>query len=592
MLSKTKNIPQISRVRTWRCNQLIDNMLVCCLFVCSQTDLPALVLQKIAQQVAILGPQHFNSLRSCHREWKRICNAEVTSSAVSADQLTAAVISLNKLPNLKALTITGSNNKASAIRKQALFELRAHLSSLRLLSGSNLEQSSKPKMVISNLGIIMTPWRQSLRILHISNCCLPAKQRNTLHSPSFLSDFPNLSVLRLMGVHTKPARPAIGLTGCAALRELECIDSNPRLNFLNVTLCNALTLLNVEANNLKVLDLSACACLVSLNCKNNSVRLLNVSFCKKLRTLDCSDNRLIALEASACSSLEQVIISYNHLQTLDLSPCPKLASVDCCANVLRTLLLPQHNLNKLSCAGNSNDLIISGCKMLLILRCDVAAFVVLSQCLRRHMQTVHLVEGMVTEELGGFCDLKTLSCQIGATGSIDLANCTAVELNVLLRGPAAIKGCDAVQKLTVFGACLHDLPTYTSLEELHYSLQGEETQLDLSWSSRLRKVHVSSRWYNRSFSTLIGCPSLEELEIDCQASRLDNQRELDLSLHMCKALKHLKCVYTGIRSLDVSCCPLLTHLDVSSSVHLQKICTRGCLHLLNIKSDGFPRLVL
>lgn len=566
--------------------------LISCLAPLFQGSLPALVQQQIAQAVSRLGMQHLRALRSCNGDWKSICNAEITLSGICADDLVKAVPFLKVLPSLRELSIKGSNDKASMIRSQDLTGVGGNLSVLKLLSGWQPAQDSHPKMEVEDLSTLLRLSKDSLRELHLSNCRLPYTQEASLNTPGFLTSFPNLTKLHLTGVYTNPELTALHLAGCTALQELEC-RANDRnfLALLDVTGCTALTHLNCDGNGLEEIDLSTCTSLLELRCKDNGLTGLSLSFCTKLKVLDCSRNQLSALNVSQCMNIQHLNIKRNALNMLDLSPCSDLKTVDCSCqgNELSTLILPQLALERLSCAFNSPNLMISGGQVLTCLTCAPAAFFSLPSTMRGHIKSLSLLGGEVSGLLNDFQALESLTCDVGFTGCIDLTGCFTVDLSIFVKDSSDILGRSAVKKLTIAGMCPTDMSGFITLEELDYTSHADETELDLSACGSLRKVWISHARTRSSLSVinLTGCSALEELEFDFECTFKCLKQ---LNLLSCNNLTRLKCGRTGLESLDVSCCPNLSWLDVRKSRRLQTLCTRDCNQLLNVRSEGCSRL--
>lgn len=567
--------------------------LIPCLATLLQGSLPALVQKMIAQAVARLGMQHLRALRSCNGDWMSICNSEITVSGICADNLVKAVQFLKALPSLKELSITGVKNKASMIRSQDLTGVGANFSVLKLLSGSHPAMDSHPKMEVENLPALLRLSTNSLRELHLSNCCLPDSQEASLNSPGFLPSFPNLTKLHLIGVYTDPELTTLDLSGCTTLQELECRANDRKfLVWLDVTGCTALTHLNCGENGLEAMDLSACTSLLELRCNNNRLTELSLSVCTKLKVLDCSQNQLVALNVSECANLQHINIRWNALDTLDLSPCSDLKTIGCSyqTNRLSTLILPQlAQLERLACEFNSPNLIISGGPVLTCLTCAPAAFFSLPSTIRVHLKSLSLYGGEVSGVLDGFQKLESLTCSVGLMGCIDLTGCVAVHLSTFVTDSSVILGRSAVRKLAICGMCPSDMSGFITMEDLDYTSHADEAELDLSACGSLRKVWISNLRGRSSLSmlNLIGCSALEELEFDPDCT-FKSLQQLDLS--SCQNLTLLKCGRTGMESLDVSCCPLLTWLDVRKSRRLQTLCTRDCNRLLTVRSESCPRL--
>lgn len=65
--------------------------------------------------------------------------------------------------------------------------------------------------------------------------------------------------------------------------------------------------------------------------------------------------------------------------------------------------------------------------------------------------------------------------------------------------------------------------------------------------------------------------------------RLHCLKQIDLS--PCTGLKVFGCSLSSFTSLDVSCCPLLSVLDVSWSMRLEHLCTNNCNKLVEFRSE-------
>lgn len=152
----------------------------------------------------------------------------------------------------------------------------------------------------------------------------------------------------------------------------------------------------------------------------------------------------------------------------------------------------------------------------------------------------------------------------------------------------SLHGHNAVTELYLGGrACLGTLANFTNLISLRMGFaQTEPSVVDLSVCTTLRKVRITGQGYGDSQLEgiiLTGCSLIETLHFENIAAL----EELDLS--PCTALTDLVCIRSSVHTLDVSCCPLLTSLDVTGSLELQRM-IRNPNSLMHIASEGCPQL--
>lgn len=548
--------------------------------------LPENAHMQIARELATYGKSHLANLRCCSRYWKGICTAEITASSIDADHLAYVMRFLRKLPSLHTITVRGHPTQISTVHSNALATLTSGIRSLSLTSGrSNRFTRVSPdwdpmcnpdsKLNIEDLSSLLSPFAQSMTSLSLSNCRLAYTDGNILWQPSFLAQLPHLLILHVSSIR------AVGLmvsepwvfTWCPGLQELTVNDCSIAL--LDVKSCQALRRLDCSRNVMGAFDASSCTNLRSLDCVGSSLRgTLDVSTCMSLQHLDFSGNKITFVHLPDSSAFEELACENNGLTTLDLSRCLQLSRLRCKANNLETLSLPPSAcLQELQMHTNHPSLSLSGHSTLLVssLSCDLGTFNSLSPATLSGVKQLSMLKPVTFELTGGFQNMQVLDCWIASQGSINLTSCTSpVEVSCKVTASSLhIIGCNKVWKLAVQGiGGPPDLKGFSALSDLNYHLRNLPPSLDLSVCKQtLRRVHLSyggnSNSYIRSAVThidLTGCALLEEFYCEGYLDLV----ELDLT--PCTGLMYLRCIRCGVKSLDVSMCPLLVEMDVSKDI--------------------------
>ncbi|MDR2562638.1 MAG: leucine-rich repeat domain-containing protein [Prevotellaceae bacterium] len=182
----------------------------------------------------------------------------------------------------------------------------------------------------------------------------------------------------------------LNLSGCSALRELDC--GNNFLSSLDLSACTSLVKLNCFANQLTALDVSPCSSSLKwLNCGNNySLAVLDVSACTALEYLSCHNCPVGALNVSACSNLEYLYCQDIGLSSLDVSGLSNLKELHCDSNSQMTALN------------------ISGCSALEVL-----------ECYYNNLATLDISDCRGT--------LEYLDCSDNKLTTLDVANCSSLQ---------------------------------------------------------------------------------------------------------------------------------------------------------------------
>ena len=167
----------------------------------------------------------------------------------------------------------------------------------------------------------------------------------------------------------------LNVADCTSLRELYCV--NNQLTKLDVSGCVELKILDIYSNKLQSLDIADCVALQTLYCHHNQLETLNVSNNAALQALSVIDNqltvlnvsnnaaltvlgvasnRLTALDVSNNMALQTLWCGYNRLKTLDVSNNTALRTLGCQSNELTTLDVSNNTaLEYLYCDGNPMD---------------------------------------------------------------------------------------------------------------------------------------------------------------------------------------------------------------------------------------------
>ena len=321
------------------------------------------------------------------------------------------------------------------------------------------------------------------------------------------------------------------------------VDNN-LLTSINVTGCNALTLLNCSNNQLTSLKASGCAEILSLWCSNNQLTSLDVSNCKSLVDFDCSKNQLSSLKISGCTVLTGLNFANNQLTSLDISGCKGLCFLNCDKNKLTFLDASEcTRLKELNCILNQlTTLNVSGCTALtkLIVGGNQFTSLDVSECTA----------------------LTELDCNSSyQLTSLDISKCTAL----------TYLDCSNSPQLASLKAAGHK-----TLKTLYCAYNNSLTSLDVSECTALTG-------FNCRYSPLIslnvsGCTSLTELMTDCQLVSLNasnckslksllctDEQLTALNVTGCTALTRLDCYINQLTSLDISECKALTQLDCSNN---------------------------
>lgn len=344
---------------------------------------------------------------------------QAAAVSISAPLLQDVIPFLNTLPALANISVTGRHFPGFQIQSWALAALGAKLEALTLTSGWNVldwvvepvahperkeeadedeelevseeepsfseeehdcseeweelseEERMNPRiqMRVQDLSQLLAPWHNSLRSLHLVDCCLPGTH---LNNNSLFLAFPHLWELQLASVSTAPSSTALSLAGCSSLRSLDCCDCG--LKSLDVKGCMGLTSLSWSDSTAKKLDLSPCPGLVHVLCQNNPrLYTLDLTPCKEhLQSVECIGNHIEILDIAGCAHLVKLDCSNNWIGALALDLCTRLESLDCRDNQLQKLLDVSHctALQHLHCKNNLiTALCLTGCTNLQTVEC-------------------------------------------------------------------------------------------------------------------------------------------------------------------------------------------------------------------------------
>lgn len=509
----------------------------------------------VMKHAAASGGNDSYQLGRCSKDWMRTSNRTQTMFTCDADELAQALPFLGRLENLDAITLKGSHTHRSTLASGALSSLPAslRLKVLKLMSGLSsyttmgMNAHPDPSMIVQNLGSALLPWSQSLNTLLLHNCHLANNDDMMFSSPGFFSKFAFLTSLTLHDLHSTPLMYHLDVAGCAALQVLDC-----------------------ERCGLSSLDVTGCTALTSITCTRND---------------------LISLDLSMCASLEQLHCSLNGFINLDLSASPCLQVLDCDGFQLATLILSaEAKLRTLDC---NSGVVISGGAAVALLASDATTIMSMSPAIRSNIQAIEIPEFYsVTGSLEGFKKLRSLTCSTGKDASLDFTGCSEVVLEVYCDGPGlTIHGRSAVKTLDLRGmVSIGSFYSFTALQELRFDLDSESLELDfldLSRCTTLRTVIITNDQGCKTELLCIilrGCALLEKLHVN------EFESLIKLDVTPCINLKDLSCSGSGLRSLDVSSCELLTSLNVEYSSMLQELCTTGCAMLSNVQRDNCPHL--
>lgn len=512
-------------------------------------------------------------------------NNQLTAMDLSmCSRLTDIVCSINRLASLDPPSSTVS-----------LLCVRNNLTALELSACASLQRLRCAFNLVDFLDLTACP---TLKDLSCSNNILAALDLSASVCLQYLQCDNN----QLLELKFPPAAPdlqsvkcstnhlvTLDVAGCANMMTLECENNNltnivfPEASGLRSLICNL--------NELSNLDMASCEALQTLACQNCQLVSLNISECASLKFLNCSINSLACIDSSACPVLTHVYCSTNQLRTLDVTACPELRLLECGGNQLSSISLAVGaEVDELHCNDNCDQ----GCQMVWNgasvshLECDSSSFELLTPLQRSLLHQVVFGTKEVACEVSGFEKLVYLKCNVGPLGSLDLTGCLAsVHVDIICATEdVSFLGRSNVKSMVITaGRFPANLTGFTMLQELVCAVQHISI-LDLSVCNTVKKVVIrSSEGLSELASiNLDDCSSL----VDLQCEGLRQLTKLDLSC--CKNLKLVKCVACALESLDVTCCPLLTSLDISHSTRL------GILVLLDpgilsvLECEDCPRL--
>lgn len=538
--------------------------------------LPEDVQKNILVKITADGVHDSGQLRICSKYWRRLHDEKQTCATFEPDMVAEVMSFLNRLPRLDSVIFKGSFTHENFVQGESLASLAADLKDVKLNFVRTLNappEDNQPhmhpadsvqRMIVVNPGALLLSWSHSLQSLHLDNCTLANSDYKVLGSLDFISKLPLLSALSLSKLQVKHDCPTqLDLAGCPALRTLRCIECQ-----------------------LSLLDITCCKLLTSVVCSENSLQSLDVSACVSLQILDCVGNQLDHLDVSACADLKELWCSSNRLKDIRFADQAKVDTLQCHDD--RYTRTPLGSIQLFGLAAVS-DLV-----------CSMADLDSMPPMMVSKLRSVTLRGQGVVGGLSGFKELRRFCSSCIDYDSLDFSGCTAVELDLTCiayqygRGEitldSLILGKDAVSSLILGdGTSIAKFTDFTALESLHYTIGGHET-VDLSNCKNLRTITITvgdevADCGSRLVSVdLTGCSGLQMLAIYGHPSLA----ELDVT--SCTDLRELRYSRSSLRRLDVSCCPLLSHLDVSGSKMLMELCTAGCERLTCFKISRCPRL--
>lgn len=383
----------------------------------------------------------------------------------------------------------------------------------------------------------------------------------------------------------------LDITGCTALKELECQDNstltylyaaactslekiacnNNKLTTLFIEGCNALKELNCNDNELKELVLSDFTYLEKLSCSWNSIINLSISNCNALNEISYHENpiesltiskmsiiknlsifelpeTLTSLNVSECVSLEWLNFVNNKLNTLYLDGNTALENVDCYNNQLVNIKITNHpSLKWLDCSWNQlKELDISQCTALEFLDCSWNLFTNIDFSNNKTLKWIYwLSESVEHVNLSGCTNL------LGTSEISYLYSSLLEEYNFPLK-TANFSNCQSLTDLRFEG------PGYDStIDGYNY---GTLTNLDVSGCVRLESIFCI---YNQLVNIdLSGCTALKSL--NCGLNQLTS-----LNVSECASLESLYCYNNQLTSLNADGCTALRYL----SCYDNKICS-------------------
>lgn len=349
------------------------------------------------------------------------------------------------------------------------------------------------------------------------------------------------------------------------LTDLDC--SANKINTLNVSNLDNLINLSCASNEFTSISINNLANLVSISCGgNNQLTTATFTNLPNLENLEISGtinlngvitSQLSSLTINNVPSLKNLYCNYGFLTNLNLSGLTNLEVLECSFNQLESLNLTNlPNLKLLNCSFNQiTTLDASQLPSLINLNCG-----------KGYIVDGQLIPKLVSLNVAGLANLKSLDCSInflsslnltglnsletlycGGSGSNTVSNITSLNVNTLTN----LKSIDCrFMQLTSL-----DVSNLQNLTDLYCSY-NQISNLNLNGLLNLKYLDYS---YNAlSNLSLVNLPSLESLS--CSYNQLTTLDVLNLT-----NLKSLVCSNNQLTSLNLSGLNSLTLLDFSSN---------------------------
>lgn len=243
------------------------------------------------------------------------------------------------------------------------------------------------------------------------------------------------------------------------------------------------------------------------------IKEVDLSHNGELRSLDLSGNRISELHLSDCPKLQSVNCDFNDLETIDLRGLEALVSFYCYRNPLHTLTLGSHPL--------------------------------------------------LTQLVCFYCQLK----------AVDLSGCPAL-YNLVLMGPLAtldLSECKQLGMLELYLTQIEKLDLRAQHNLNTFICMGNEmlTEIEgIEGNTGLKNISIA---VNQKLTGILNFDSMADLE----NVSIDDNGFTELIVRNCAALKEVYCMTNPFTRAEVSACPQLASLTVSSKVGLETMTLSG-----------------
>lgn len=210
-----------------------------------------------------------------------------------------------------------------------------------------------------------------------------------------------------MNLYQKEIQSLEGIQFFVKLEKLNC--GKNQLTQLDLTGCEALTILDCSKNKINSLNIQDNMELEELNCRENRLEQLDLQKKQSLQYLDCSNNQLQELDLIEVTALKEIYCGENNIEVLDFSKTSNITSICCGDSQISSLQLQGcDKLELLECDnGKLASLDVSGCESLMFLSCNN-----------------NKITG--TLDLSGFSKLQTVNCNNNQISEIKCDDCDAL----------------------------------------------------------------------------------------------------------------------------------------------------------------------